>query len=154
MLISKKSAESSLNNYATARAYSRLCRRSRKSDEDQLGRWVGPFMEAGISIAALAVVRRGDASVSEAAHNITDFTAGIMSVDEDRLARELQALVEKGYAEFHDGRYHITLPGQVANVPDAEAVEPLRGRHEQPVGLLLRDLKGLLPYRGPPSFNF
>jgi DNA-binding PadR family transcriptional regulator len=80
--------------------------------ERELEHWVAPFMDAGIDLAALAVVRRGDASVAEAAHNITDFTAGVMSVDEARLARELQALVKKGYAEFHDGRYSITSLGK------------------------------------------
>jgi DNA-binding PadR family transcriptional regulator len=83
-----------------------------EESERQLERWVSPFMEAGISLAALAVVRRGEASVSEAAHNITDFTAGIMSVDEARLAPELEALEEKGYIELHDGRYRITALGK------------------------------------------
>jgi DNA-binding PadR family transcriptional regulator len=80
--------------------------------ERELERWVVPFMEAGIDLAALAVVRRGEVSVTEAAYNITDFTAGIMSVDEAQLARELQALVDKGYLEFHDGRYRITSLGK------------------------------------------
>jgi DNA-binding PadR family transcriptional regulator len=74
--------------------------------------WVSPFLEAGVDLAALAVVRRGDVSVAEAAENITDFTAGVMCVDEARLARELQALVDKGYAEIHDGRYRITSLGK------------------------------------------
>jgi DNA-binding PadR family transcriptional regulator len=78
----------------------------------KLEHWADPFMEAGIDLAALAVVRRGEVSVSEAAHNITDFTAGIMSVDEDRLARELQALVDKGYVELQEGRYRITSLGK------------------------------------------
>jgi DNA-binding PadR family transcriptional regulator len=73
---------------------------------------MSPFLEAGIDLAALAVVRRGDVSVSEAAENITDSTAGIMIVDKAKLARALQALVEKGYIEFHDGRYRITSLGK------------------------------------------
>ena len=60
-----------------------------------------PFMEAGIDLAILAVVRRGDAGVAEIVYNITDFTAGVMNVDEARLARELPGLVDKGYLEFH-----------------------------------------------------
>jgi DNA-binding PadR family transcriptional regulator len=83
-----------------------------EQEEHELEQWVGPFMEAGIDLAALAVVRRGEVSVSEAAYNITDFTAGIMSVDEDRLARELGALVEKGYVELQEGRYSITSLGK------------------------------------------
>jgi DNA-binding PadR family transcriptional regulator len=80
--------------------------------ERRLEQWVAPFMEAGISLAALAVVRRGEVNVSEAAMNIADFTAGVMTVDEDRLADELQALVEDGYVELHDSRYRITIAGK------------------------------------------
>ena len=109
--------------------------------ERTLERWADPFIEAGISLAALAAVRRGEVNVHEAAINISDYTAGIMNVDETRLARELDALVKKGYIELHDGRYRITVLGQAANVPAAEAVEPVCGRHEQPVGLLLWHLE-------------
>lgn len=80
--------------------------------EHRLEQWIGPFMEAGISLAALSVVRRGEVNVSEAARNIADFTAGVMTVDEALLARELQALVEDGYVELHGDRYRITISGK------------------------------------------
>jgi DNA-binding PadR family transcriptional regulator len=78
----------------------------------QMEQWVAPFMEAGIGLAALAVVRRGEVNVREAAKNIADFTADVMTVDEARLARELQVLVKDGYVELHDGRYRITISGK------------------------------------------
>jgi DNA-binding PadR family transcriptional regulator len=80
--------------------------------ERRLERWVSPLVDAGFSLAALAVIRRSEADVREAAYNISDYTAGMMKVDEARLARELQALVEKGYLELHDGRYRITALGK------------------------------------------
>jgi DNA-binding PadR family transcriptional regulator len=80
--------------------------------ERRLERWVIPFMDAGISLAALAVVRRGEVNASEAAENIADYTAGLMKVDEVRLTPELEALVEKGYVERHGGRYRITTLGK------------------------------------------
>lgn len=80
--------------------------------ERRLERWVGPFVDAGISLAALAVVRRGEANAREAAENIADYTTGFMKVDEARMARELEALEKKGYVRYKDGRYQITPLGK------------------------------------------
>ncbi len=77
-----------------------------------LERWVAPFVDAGVSLAALAVVRHGEVNAREAADQITDFTVGFMQVDEARIAPELEALVKKGYAEIHEGRYRITARGK------------------------------------------
>jgi DNA-binding PadR family transcriptional regulator len=78
----------------------------------KLERWTGPFIEAGIGLAALAVVRGSEVNAREAAENIADFTAGFMQVDEAKIAPELDELVKKGYAEQHDGRYRITALGK------------------------------------------
>jgi DNA-binding PadR family transcriptional regulator len=80
--------------------------------EHRLERWSRPFVEASFSLAAIAVVRRGEADVHEAAYNIYDYTAGMMKVDEERLARELRELEKKGYVEYRDGRYRITALGK------------------------------------------
>ena len=80
--------------------------------ERKLERWTVPFVEAGISLAVMAVVRRGEVDAREAAGHIADYTAGFMTVDEAKIAPELEALVQKGYAERHNGRYRITALGK------------------------------------------
>ncbi len=80
--------------------------------ERRLERWVSPLVDAGFRLAVLAVIRRGEVDAREAAQNIFDYTAGMMKADEMKLARELETLVEKGYAEAHDGRYRITALGK------------------------------------------
>jgi DNA-binding PadR family transcriptional regulator len=89
-----------------------LMSQQQEERKQQLEQWVGPFLEEGINLAALAVLRRGEVNASEAAKNIADFTADVMSVDEARLASELQALAEGGYVELHDGHYRITISGK------------------------------------------
>jgi DNA-binding PadR family transcriptional regulator len=83
-----------------------------EESERRLERWAGPFVEAGMGLAALAVVRRGEVNAREAAENIAEYTAGFMQVDEAKIGPELEALVKKGYAELHDGRYRITALGK------------------------------------------
>jgi DNA-binding PadR family transcriptional regulator len=80
--------------------------------ERNLDRWLDTFRGAGIRLAALAVVRKGDCDVKEAAVNIREYTAGMMSVDEPRLAVVLQSLEDSGYVERREGRYTITPAGK------------------------------------------
>lgn len=83
-----------------------------EESERRLERWLGPFVDAGMDLAALAVVRRGEVNAREAAEHMEDYTAGFLQVDEGRVARELQALAGKGYVELHEGRYRITPLGK------------------------------------------
>ena len=78
----------------------------------KLERWLDSFRYAGIRLAALAVVRRGDCTVPEAAVNIHEYTAGMMSVDEARLAEVLRSLEDSGYIERREGRFAITPVGK------------------------------------------
>ncbi len=78
----------------------------------KLDRWLDTFRNAGIRLAALAVVRKGDCNVSEAAVNISEYTAGMMTVDEPRLAEVLQSLEGSGYIERRESRYTITPAGK------------------------------------------
>jgi DNA-binding PadR family transcriptional regulator len=80
--------------------------------ERNLDRWLDSFRGAGIRLAALAVVRKGDCNVTEAAVNISEYTAGMMTVDEPRLAEVLRSLEGSGYIERRDGRYTITAAGK------------------------------------------
>ena len=74
--------------------------------------WVSAFGVAGLKLAALAVVRRGETSVGEACANIEAYTAGIMKVDERSMAEALASLEKGGYVERQDGRYRITAAGK------------------------------------------
>lgn len=70
------------------------------------------YCETGLTLAALAVIRRGEASVADACKNIATYTADILIVDETKLARELDALARQGYVERKGDRYHITAAGK------------------------------------------
>lgn len=78
----------------------------------KLERWLDTFRDAGIRLAALAVVRRGDCNVKEASVNIHEYTAGMMSVDEPRLNEVLRSLEDSGYIDRRDGRFTITASGK------------------------------------------
>lgn len=81
--------------------------------QEQLEHIFKCYCETGLTLAALAVVRRGGAATAaEACENIATFTAGIMITDEKKLARELDDLARQGYVERKDGRYHITPAGK------------------------------------------
>ena len=81
--------------------------------QEQLEHIFKCYCETGLTLAALAVVRRGGAAtLAEACDNIATFTAGIMIADQKKLARELNDLARQGYLEQKDGRYHITSAGK------------------------------------------
>jgi DNA-binding PadR family transcriptional regulator len=83
-----------------------------EESERNLDRWLDSFRGAGLRLAALAVVRKGDCNVAEAAVNIREYTAGMMSVDEPRLAEALHSLEGSGFVKLHEGRYTITPAGK------------------------------------------
>lgn len=70
------------------------------------------YCDTSITLAALAVIRRREASVKEACKNIAIFTAGMMEVEEDKLATELERLQQQGFVERHGDVYRITNPGK------------------------------------------
>ena len=70
------------------------------------------FCETGITLAALAVVRKREVTVSDACEDISRYTAHTMNVDKTRLASELDDLVRQGYVERKGDRFHITMKGK------------------------------------------
>ncbi|WP_048197715.1 hypothetical protein [Methanocella arvoryzae] len=80
--------------------------------QEQLEHIFKCYCETGLTLATLAVVRRGASTISEARDNIASYTAEMMIVDEKKLARELEDLVRQGCVELKEGRYYITPKGK------------------------------------------
>ncbi|HUL61882.1 MAG TPA: hypothetical protein VLT35_02365 [Methanocella sp.] len=85
---------------------------AQEETERELDRWLAALMESGLTLAALAAVRREEATAAEAACHLTEYTAGMMVVDEGRLARVLVTQEQQGNVERVDGRYRITANGK------------------------------------------
>lgn len=78
----------------------------------KLEEWLDTFRDAGVQLAALAVVRRGECNLDEACRHLYQYTAGIMCMDPPRLAGILDSLGKQGYIARHGDRYAITSPGK------------------------------------------
>ncbi|HMK47290.1 MAG TPA: PadR family transcriptional regulator [Methanocella sp.] len=79
----------------------------------QCDAWLNSFTEACIYLAVLAVIRREETTVQGAVRNLSIFTAGMVSVDEPRMAAELDMLIKQGLVERHGSLYQITAEGKL-----------------------------------------
>ena len=79
---------------------------------EQCDHWLNSFTDACIYLAALAVIRREEATVQGAIKNLTIFTAGLVNIDEIKMTAELDLLTERGFVERHGSLYRITAEGK------------------------------------------